>query len=74
MKIISMETMKEFKPKHKIGDFVFLKSDPDQLERQIVAYYVTHLTFQYCVVCGIEQSNHFEFELNKEKNLLLSLN
>jgi len=74
MKILSMETMKEFKPKYKIGEFVYLKSDPEQLGRQVVAYYVTHLTFQYCVVCGADQTNHFEFELNKDRNVLISLN
>lgn len=74
MRIFCTKTMRELKTKFKIGEFVFLKSDPDQLQRQIIAYYISHDLFQYILSCGTEQTNHFEFEINTEKNILLSLN
>jgi hypothetical protein len=63
-----------FKPLYKIGEFVFLKSDPDQLERQVLSYVVYNTGFQYILCCGAEQSTHFEFEITTHRNVLLSLN
>lgn len=66
--------MKWFNPTHKIGEFVFLKTDPDQLERMVQAYYVGNGFYQYILTCGTEQTNHFEFEVTTHRNVLLGLN
>lgn len=62
------------KPKFNVGEFVFLKTDPDQLERQIVCVMDYGLLYQYILACGVEQTNHFEYEITTHRNVLLGLN
>lgn len=64
--------MKSFK--YKVGDFVFLKTDPDQLERQVICIMVYDGFCQYLLTCGTDQTNHFEYEITNHKNVLLGLN
>lgn len=67
--------MKEYrKPKYKVGEFVFLKTDPEQLERQIICVQDFGLIYQYILACGVEQTNHLEIELTTHRNVLLGLN
>lgn len=57
-----------------LGDIVFLKTCPEQLERM-----VTGITFRpngavYMISIGSNESNHYEIEISSEKNLLKELN
>lgn len=73
-KTFVMEIMTKSNPKYKIGESVYLTHDPNQFQRQIVAitYYATF--FQYILQCGIESSQHFEYEMTNEQNILFNLN
>lgn len=53
----------------KIGDIVFLTTDPEQLERVVYSYtiYPTHII--YSVAQGLNTSGHFGFELTTEKKV-----
>lgn len=62
------------KPKFNVGEFVFLKTDPDQLERQVICVMDYGLVYQYLLACGTEQTNHFEWEVTTHRNVLLGLN
>lgn len=67
--------MKESRrPRFKVGEFVFLKTDPEQLERQIICVQDFGLIYQYILACGTEQTNHLEIELTTHRNVLLGLN
>lgn len=58
-----------------LGDIVFLKTDPEQLERMIIG-----VTFKctgsltYQLVCGTTDTDHYEIELSPKKDLLKELN
>lgn len=62
------------KPKFNVGEFVFLKTDPEQLERQVICIMDYGLLYQYILTCGVEQTNHFEWEITTHRNVLLGLN
>lgn len=62
------------KPKFNVGEFVFLKTDPEQLERQVICIMDYGLLYQYILTCGVEQTNHFEYEVTTHRNVLLGLN
>jgi len=59
---------------YKLGDIVYLYTDIDQLERM-----VTSITFKAngCVVyelsCGTSNSDHYEIEISKKKNINIAL-
>jgi hypothetical protein len=52
-----------------ITDTVYLKTDPEQLPRIITAIVVRPQDIIYEVVSGKDLSNHYDFELSKEKTL-----
>lgn len=51
------------------GDYVYIKTDPEQYERQIVEI-VIHESGMiiYALQCGVDRSHHYEFELTQNKN------
>ena len=52
------------------GDIVFLKTDPDQLERQITGYIMRPNSIAYELSCGVETSIHYGFEISREIDIL----
>ncbi len=55
------------------GDFVYLKTDKEQYQRivtSIICYKAGELV--YNIRCGTTTSEHYEYELSKEVNVLLS--
>lgn len=59
------------KNKYEITAIVFLKTDKDQLPRIITAIKVCKEgELLYEVVQGTFQSNHYEFELDAERNII----
>ena len=74
MRTTKTATMSLSKPKHKIGEFIYLKHDPDQIQRQIVGIIYYAMFYQYLLQCGTESTQHFEFEISDEKNILYNLN
>lgn len=58
-----------------MGSMIFLKTDPDQRQRQITQIAVgVNGSIRYCIACGNSESWHFEAELTVEKNILVTLN
>lgn len=54
-----------------IGDFIYLKSDPEQRQRLIVQIAVGGTgAIRYCVSCGTMETWHYDMELTFEKDLL----
>lgn len=51
---------------YEIGSFVYIKSDPDQLRRQVVAIIVCEAALIYKLACGGSETGHYAFELTKE--------
>lgn len=56
-----MKIITEFDPE----EWVYLKHDPDQLRRMIVEIRITKMGWVYKVMCGTEESEHYEFELDE---------
>lgn len=57
--------------KFEIGDIVYLTTDEDQKRRVVTAITVlpdNKLTYQ--ISCGHFASDHYEFEISDEKNVL----
>lgn len=59
--------MKVIDTKYEIGDIVYLKTDPEQVERQVFAYIVYRSEIIYKVTMGTTVSEHYDFELTSEK-------
>lgn len=59
--------------KFNIKEEVYLKTDPSQNVRIVTAIQVTDLDYTYQLMCGVETSWHYDFEITKEKNVLVSV-
>lgn len=53
--------------KYNIGDIVYLKTDPDQIERMITAIQLNANGIIYRLVCGTTETWHYDIEINVEK-------
>lgn len=60
-----MKITREFK--FRIGEFVYIKHDIEQIPRMITAIKLRANDYLYEVASGITDSMHFEFELSSEK-------
>lgn len=58
--------------KYEIGDTVYLKTDPDQIPRIVFCFMVFRSEVLYKIACGVVESNHYDFELSTEKNVLIN--
>ncbi len=54
------------------GDVVYLKTDKEQLPRIVCALKILPNDILYELACGITVSAHYEFELSKEANVLMT--
>lgn len=53
-----------------IEDIVFLKTDPEQLERIVTDIrLITGGVPMYTLACGAEESEHYAFEISNTKKL-----
>jgi len=57
----------------KIKDKVYIKSDPDQLERVVTAITQRECGYIYEISFCTEVSSHYSFELSTEKDVLKSV-
>lgn len=58
--------------KYNIGEKVFLVTDSDQLERLVTAIQISPNNLLYRLINNITETWHFEFEISKEKNFVMS--
>jgi hypothetical protein len=56
------------KTKFDIEQRVYLVHDPDQVERIITEFSASKFGHQYLLICGSDESWHYEFEISKEKD------
>ena len=63
----------EIRPAFKIGQIVYLKTDPEQEMRIVTGYIVRETSILYYVSHGVNESEHYHFELSENKDVLLSL-
>lgn len=59
--------------KFKIGEIVYLKTDKEQLPRIIYGFIVTKSECLYKVCCGTATSEHYDYEISIEKDILMEL-
>lgn len=52
-------------------EMVFVKHDQDQLPRMIIGIEISNDSVVYNCMSGTELSNHYAYELTKEKNLVI---
>jgi hypothetical protein len=57
-------------PKYDIGETVYLKTDKEQEARIVFAYRVFRNEISYQLACGVSNSDHYEFELSREKDVI----
>ena len=58
--------------KFNIGDMVYLKTDPEQLERMVYAIDIRQTGLLYSLCCGTSTSNHYDFEMTTDKDIVKS--
>ncbi len=58
-------------PVFSLRETVYLKSDPDQFERIVLAYHVTPFGLMYILACGEAESLHYDFEISLDKQIQL---
>lgn len=56
--------------KYEIGQSVYLKTDPSQLERLVFCIRVYKNELLYELACGVTTSNHYDFEITTEKDVV----
>lgn len=56
---------------HKIGDFVYLTTDQDQLKRVVTSISIYPNNIAYRLACGTSETIHYGLEISKEKNIIL---
>lgn len=57
---------------YEIGETVYLKTDPDQIPRIVYCFLVFRNETLYKLACGVTSSDHYDFELSKEKSVLIT--
>ena len=57
---------------YEIGQSVYLKTDPSQLERLVFCIRVYKNELLYELACGAATSVHYDFEITTEKDVLKS--
>jgi hypothetical protein len=61
----------EIKTKYDLKQLVYLVHDPEQRKRMITGIkIITAKQHIYCLVCGAEESEHFEYELALEPDMV----
>ncbi len=56
--------------KYNIGDIVYVTTDQEQLPRVVVCIKITQGELIYVVYQSITSSEHYDFEISKEKMLV----
>ena len=59
--------------KFSIGQTVYLKTDIEQLPRIVYKFIVYRDSILYAVTQGVNESEHYDFEISKNKNELIKL-
>lgn len=54
-----------------LGEFVYLKTDPDQFKRILVGIQITHEGLLYKLACNMAETWHYEIEISTEKDMLM---
>lgn len=55
-----------------IGDVLYLKTDPDQEARLVTRIIICPKDLHsYELTCGTEACEHYEFEISREKDMVL---
>lgn len=62
------------KVKFLIGETVYLRTDPDQMERLVTGLIIRPGSNLYLLSSGVETSSHYDFEISPERNVNKSLN
>lgn len=63
-----------FSTPYNFGDIVFLKTDPDQLERIVCKVIFYQGGSMYGLAMGSVFSEHYEYEFSSQKDLMKELN
>lgn len=58
----------------RIGQVIYIKTDPEQLPRIVIALRVTPDSIMYEVAYIGQVSLHYDLEINADKDVLLALN
>lgn len=56
-----------------IGETVYLKTDREQLPRIVFGFWVTKREILYKLASGKETSEHYDFEISLEKDVLITV-
>lgn len=61
-----------FKPAFEYGEEVWLITDPNQSKRIVSGYILRPNMITYLIVCGTEETGHFEFELSTSPDVMMT--
>ena len=56
---------------YNIGDFVYLKTDTEQLKRMITGYSVRKDTILYYLSQGVTETTHYGIEINNDIDVII---
>jgi hypothetical protein len=59
------------KTTYSIGEMVYLITDEQQRQRIIVGINIKPHDHVYALSCGEDESFHYDFEMSKEKNIMI---
>lgn len=59
--------------KYELKQTVYLKTDGEQLARIVTGIHIRpNNCMLYSLSCGTSETNHYDFEISEEKNILLN--
>jgi hypothetical protein len=63
----------EINPLFNIGEFLYLNTDPDQQVRICTGWLVDDTSILYRLQCGTQFDYHYEMEISRDKDFLLTI-
>lgn len=60
--------------KYQLGEFVYIVTDEEQKKRQITGIDIRPTGVSYHLYFGTVHSEHFEFEISSEQDIILKTN
>lgn len=60
--------------KYKIGQEVYLKTDPEQFKRIVSGILIRKGHVVFYLICGVEETAHYDYEITTERVLMFAIN
>lgn len=62
------------KPVHKVGDIVYLKTDPEQMQFMVTGIVFREVHCTYLLTCiNLPETEHYPYEISTDRDMVMML-